>query len=76
MKDNEIAIAWKEALKLIEEGVNELETICHEQRLEIIQLRTERDEARRMYCEAGLKDSVAICLATGLGWDYYKKETP
>ena len=53
-----------------------------EMRLEIVRLTKERDEARRMYCEAGIitgqKCEVqAHYISTSLGWDCYdkKKET-
>ena len=54
-----------------------------EMRLEIVRLTKERNEARRMYCEAGIitgqKCEVqAHYISTSLGWDCYdkKKETP
>ena len=50
--------------------------------LQVEQLTKERDEARRMYCEAGIitgqKCEVqAHYISTSLGWDCYdkKKET-
>lgn len=76
MKENKIALAQNEALKLIEEGVNELETICHEQRLEIKQLRAERDEARKQICESHSRNYHQACQhAIECNWDCYK-ETP